>query len=387
MNKETRKKKLANKMQRYSSSIFNDGLSENLQKSISQVTNVSPEGIENRIEKFEFPDISEALLVANSGEFKEFISCYCNKSGKFLHNYSLERFADMLSIHGKEKTLSLLAQMATSNYSIEWLSTDSTTLNKLMLQDSTGYFVFAANHLFELLPPASHSNLNFSGVSTDYKNHYLRLQDKITARENLDNINQFNSKLILECNELIRRLIGLSKPNRSMLDGFFTHKNLIAATQSETALKIFIQDIKENITFLLMRHFKNIRTSIIKQQKDLYRITANDIEKIKAELDGLANFHHQPTIKKQSKRTAVLLDLKDFIIDEFGESELWDDLADFEPSKTEQKILNNFTLEGDFMGLKQSDKLPEEKPKEKLNFSQPKTEKSEIKSSGFKLSL
>jgi len=395
---------LADKLQRYDSATNLKGYSENLRKSIKNTTTVSEGGIESKINSLEYPDITEAMLIANEECFKPFIKNYCFKSGKFLHNYSLERFSDMLAIHGKEKTLSLLIQLATSNYSVEWMSTDSQTLNKLMIQDANGYFIFAANHLFlQAKPKSACANLSFEAVPQQYKELFLRLQDKQTARYNLECLQGEYLDLILEANELIRRLIGLAKPTKSMLTAFFTFDNLIDATKDKQSLIIFIEDIKENLTFLLQRHFKNVRSKIIQQQADLYKITANDIEKIMRELNGLKSFHNQPSIKNQPKRISVMLDLQEFVIDEFGESELWEDLSvfDMKPQKEEQILLNNFSLDGDFMGLKENEKAkeanageanakPTPKPKiDILNLTDKAKDKTNTvtKTGGFKLNL
>lgn len=403
-----RKRKLIARFQRYSSSGNASRLSEKLNKSIENTTTVSEIGLASRIEKLQYPDVNEAMLLANSPEFKPFISNFCNKSGKFLYNYSLERFSDMLSIHGKEKTKSLLIQLSTSNYSLEWLTTDSSTLNKLMLQDASGYLVYAANHLFELLPPktAKNKTIDFTGVPEQYQEFYLRLQDKIIAR---DNFEKLDLKLVLECSELIRRLIGLSAPTKVALQGFFEHTNLIDISKSSISLQIFIENIKKNLTFLLQKHFKSIESStrfqmVEQKNMELYGITANDIAKIKAKLGGLDCFHKQPSIRKQSKRVSILLDLKAFVINEMDmdiEGELWEDLDGFETPKKEQELLNNFSISGEFDSIK-LDRSINKKPVSSvetlsigslglLSGNKEKKEKNEEfeikKNSGFKLNL
>jgi len=403
-NRKSMKRKLCEKMQRYSMAHNMERLNPNLRKSIGKATTVSPEGIEAKIESLEFANLTESMLIANEDCFKPFIKTYCNKSGKYLNAYSLERFSDMLSIHGKEKTLSLLIQLSASNYSLEWMCTDYKTLNKLMIQDATGYFVYAASHFFELSPPKTQGkNLDFSLVPEEYKNKFLFLQDKIKSRNSLDVLKHQYLDLIIEANELMRRLLGLAKPTKSMLATFFTGTNLVDVCESKESLIIFIQDIKENIIFLLQRHFKNIRQKLIHKQNDLYKITSNDIDKIKRELMGLNQFHNQPSIKNQPKRVSIMLDLKEFIIDEFGDAELLDDLSVFDPPKEEMEILNNFSFDGAFDGLKVNKKKVEKQKeslpkKEKINLSllgKKKLEKSvnstesteTTKSTGFKLSF
>jgi len=409
MSKESKRKsmkrKLAEKLQRYSSATNFSELAPNLQKSLNNTLTVSPEGIEAKIDSLEFPNMTEAMLVANEDCFKPFIKNYCFKSGKYLNSYSLERFSDMLAIHGKEKTLSLLMQLSSSNYSLEWMSTDYKTLNKLMVQDSSGYFIYAASHFFDLsLPKTQGKNLSFESVPIEYKDKFLRLQDKIKARNNLSILQSEYLDLIIESNELMRRLLGLAKPTKAMFTTFFTAQNIVEATETKESLTIFINNIKENLTFLLQRHFKNIRQKLIYRQQDLYKITSNDIESIKRELAGLSAFHNQPSIKNQPKRVSIMLDLQEFIIDEFGDSELLDDLAVFDSPKEELELLNNFSLEGEFKGFKKKSIEQMQKPKEKIDLSllgkkKPKPitieslenpiieEKKEINTTGFKLKL
>lgn len=401
MSKESRKRnakfRLQRKMKRF---IEVDNLKEmptNLKKSIDNVVTVSDSGLRAKADKLEFSNITEAMLLANSPEFKPYISQYCNKSGKFLHNVSLERFGDMLNIHGKDKTLKLLTMLHSSNYSLEWIDTSPSVLNKLMIQDCSGFFIYAANHLFELFDPYSKTVQKFKGVPEAYKKSYLRLKDKIHARKDLDFLidqSEENRQLILQANELMRRLIGLARPTKTMMVTFFTFNSLLACTNDKKSLQIFIQDIKENLTFLLQRHFKKIKNSIFIENKNLYRITANDIEKIKNELEGLSSFHNQPSIKNQSKRTSIMMDLKGFIVEEFGEAELWED-EDFEYIEKD-KPLNHHKLDDAFMGLnlglKQHDNIEEEK-QQKLSSLKVEAEEIEkpiqapIKSTGFKLNI
>lgn len=372
-----------------------DEANSQLQKSISNVTQVSDSGLQSKIHSMPSPVDIEMLFTANEDNFKPFIGQYCNKSGKLIYKLSQNNFADLLRIHGRENAFKLLMQMSTENYSIEWLDTSPQTLNKLMVQDYSSYFIYAANHIFQNSDTHSKTDLSFLGMQADCKQKFERLQDKIKARDNLEIIGMLNTNLVIEANELLRRLIGLAKPTKAMLATFFTHTNLVNATQSEMSLRVFMCDIRENLTFLLRRHFNGIRSKTLASHRKLYTITASDIEAIKKELFGLSQFHNQPKIKNQSKRISIMLDLREFVFDEFGENTDDDLLNDFGfMDAEEQEAENVFKLDDSFMGLKvNTSNLQKADLAKQEAISSLKTKPvgqippSSLKPSGFKLNI
>jgi len=289
----------------------------NLNKSIDAVLHVDHAGIDKKVSGLKSGAELEILIKANDFDFKPLLKQYCNKTGREISTVSIDTITTLLKIHDESRVLSLLKQMSTENYCIEWLDTSPQILNKLMLIDPESYFIYAASNFFSLNNPACQSTTDNDTVDTNRK--WAFLQDKVETRRNLCVLSIMdlkNKNLVIEANELMRRLLGLAKPQKQFIDRFFRAQNLLETSNSLYALQNFISDLKENLLFLIKKHFRSIRTNIESQWKKMYTISANDIEALKKEYSGLSQFHNQPKIKRQNQRVSIMLDLKNFLCDQ-----------------------------------------------------------------------
>lgn len=367
--KGRRKSKKANKkrLARFINSDFIHTASDKL-------LNIPEKSLQNKLDSAESSENLQAILTSNQANFQKFTVRYCNKSGQKIAPISFETIRKLIAIHGKDGALRYLQATSLDSYAIEWLCTDSAALNKLMIHDMQGYFIYAASYIFhcgkETLLEQNISNkgnqlINFNrnkdknncsefrNLPAEYLENYVLLQDKVKARENLFNLK--NPILITEANELLRRFLGLARPELVANKIKFTCGSLSDVTHNEYLLKKFVSELKDAIRDIFLQHFKNVKNKEIKLQSLQYQISEADVAEIKNLLKGMSNFHKQPKIRGMSKKDSILFDLKDFAIGISQPDPLKDldltsnNLINFNNNfsrnnKTESKLLNNFKI-------------------------------------------
>lgn len=315
---------------------------ENFNKALTNLLEISQiaidRKIENTISKIDFTTI----ITANDKEFAPLLKQHCNKSGKELREFSLEHLQELVNLYGKEETLKMLRQDAVTQYAPLWIHTEPAHLNKLMAYDPAGYFVYSTGFIFHseivqksnisIMPPHSQAgkesteNQDIEDFLSDFPQQdkpedflltdlpescevrYFNLQDKIIARRNIELYHDVNK--ITECNELLRRFLGLAKPEKIANFIDFSFEYLYQITDSPENLQIFINDLKAGIKTLFQKHYKHLQ----KKNSYLYRtqITSTDIASIKAKYGGYSTFHKQPKIRHHTTKDSILYDLRAF---------------------------------------------------------------------------
>ena len=321
IDKTKRDKKLAmqKRMKRYNGdNLENLDLSkENLHISLVNVLHVSKESLQNKILKQSQKLLTSAkemeeldcILNFHLEDINQFNSLFCNKTGKLLSKipaYSLELIQ---KLHTPSRIFDVILRKSLENYSYEWLHTDPVSLDRLMIIDPEGFFIYATSHIFQ---HSTVDNLQHS-FSSKAQNHTHDsellfkasfLHDKIEARKQLQTLKNSNPEiefLLLEINELLRRLLGLAKPTDAFLTTFFKSSNLPTITKSVIALKTFKEQIQENLKFLMRKHFNKINIKTRNDIRKLNKVTSADLEAIKKELKGLTLFYKQRKVKSSTK--------------------------------------------------------------------------------------
>lgn len=331
-------------------------------KALDNLVKVNLTAIENKTEKLNSEIDLDLLLQAESKEFKPLMTQYCNKTGKELHSVKLDDLKTLLAVHGKERSLELMQLDACSKYSPLWLHSEPKTLNKLMYFDAQGFFIYAASHIFHsniikksnlsTKPPMSQAGKE----STEDKNlldfladfpeqdkpddffsneipahtsvRYFNLQDKIIGYRNLSLYHI--EKDIIECNELLRRFLGLANPEKVANLIKFSFSFLHEITEDENSLRQFKEELKTALKTLFETHFKKVKHKksegyAIRLQKE--RLHSGTVAEIKAKFGGLSNFHKQPNIKNQNAKESILFDLKEFWDKETEQDDLLKDFS------------------------------------------------------------
>lgn len=324
--------------------LFNKSIFET---ALEKLININTSAVENKIDRETNKIDLNLLLTANDKDFKPLMVQYCNKTGKELNHVDIENLKLLIAVHGKDEALELLRLDACAKYSPLWLHSEPKTLNKLMFFDPQGFFIYAASHIFHTdiikksnlttKPPMSQAgkestedkNLNdfladfpqqdkpddffTNDIPANVSVRYFNLQDKIIGYRNLE---LYHSDLaITECNELLRKFLGLANPEKIANIIKFTAGFLHEVTEDEQSLELFKQELKTAIKLLFTTHFKKIK----RKKSEGYAIRlknqnlhAGTIAEIKAQFGGLSNFHKQPAIRNQTQKESILFDLKSF---------------------------------------------------------------------------
>jgi len=231
-----------------------------------------------------------------------------------------------------------------------------------MYFDPQGFFVYAASHIFHAdivrktnlasKPPMSQAGkestedanlskflmdfpeqdkpeqFNFSEIPADVDIRYYNLQDKIISYRNLslyhDEIN------LTETNELLRRFLGLAKPENVANLVSFNFEYLHQITEDSSSLKQFNDELKTAIKLLFTSYYKRTKHKKaegykIKLQNE--KLHSGTIAEIKAKFGGFSNFHKQPSIRNQNQKESILYDLKSFWDNETENNDLLKDFA------------------------------------------------------------
>lgn len=379
---------------------------KDFQSALEKLCDINQKQIELKLEntlnnlKQNEPDL-DILLLANDNEFKPLIKQHCNKSGKELKEYSLEFLKELITIHGKEKTIQLLKLDACQQYAPLWIDTSPDSLHKLIAFDTAGYFIYAASHIFhcdivnksnqlhsapdsivqkkkKIIPKTilePNAVIGFDNLLTEFPEQdkpellsmveipadsdirFFNLQDKIVSRRNIEIY--FDDVMITECNELLRRFLGLAKPEKAAKIVKFSFEHLYQVTESEETLKQFIQELKTAIKTLFENHYRALKRKKVElhhiELNKHKEITASDIATIKAKFNGLTNFHQQPKIRNQNKKDSILYDLRGFWDENIEKSDILKQFNAGGPSKhfdsdgveldkNTKQALNRFTV-------------------------------------------
>jgi len=306
--------------------------------------------IEKKLEKATKAKELSALFTATDPDFQPLMKTYCSKSGSFLHSVGIKQLQKIVNILGRERALEVLRLNAVQHVSLEWLHTEPDTLNKLMINDCAGYFIYCSSMIFQtdytiastagttapnvsnksfdeldsllnMLPDFGTAEnveaMNFQALPMKDQTRYLNLQDKIEARENLELLG--DSVLITQANELMRKLLGLASASNIAKMGVFQAANLVEITDSQMSLVSFIAELQAAIKSVFIQFFKGMhytKAEFIIKRLRTRTITASNIAAIQAEFKGKSNLHKQPAIKsltnRQQEEAAILNDIMSF---------------------------------------------------------------------------
>jgi len=318
---------------------------------VQEICKTENKALENKLAKAAKAEELATLFTAHDVNFQPLMQSYCCKTGRYLHNVDLAQLQRVVNILGRERGLEVLRLNAVQNTSLEWLHTEPETLNKLMINDCTGYFVYCTSLMFQTeytiasnagtsAPNVSNKNfdeldsllnslpdfgtqagtteeLNFHALPVKDQTRYNNLMDKVSARENLELLN--DNVLVMQANELMRRLLGLASASNIAKMGIFQSVTLEGITDSRLALIGFIAELQATLKTVFIQFFRGMHYTKAEFVIDRLRtrtITAQNIAAIKAEFKGRSNFHKQPKIKnltdKQKQEAAILNDLMNF---------------------------------------------------------------------------
>ncbi len=317
---------------------------------VKEICKVETKAIEKKLQKAVKAEEIELLFTATDPDFAPLLKNYCNKTGRFLHSVDIQQLKKIVNVLGRERALEILRLQAVQHVSLEWLHTEPDTLNSLMINDCKGYFVYCAGSMFHTdytvisaagttAPNVSNKNLDeidsllnglpdfnitnpvgdmtFHCLPVKDKTRYLNLQDKLLARENLGLLD--NKVLVMQANELMRRLLGLASSANIAKMGVFQSVTLKEITESVFSLTAFIAELQAALKTVFIQFFKGMhytKAEFIIKRLQTRTITAANIAAIKAEFKGKSNFHKQPKIRnlsdRQKQEQAILHDLMNF---------------------------------------------------------------------------
>ena len=152
---------------------------------IDAVTHISDEAIQAKLQaRIETPYLQSIIDAIEFEQDDIELTYYCNKTGQPCGNMSMDEFAELIKIHGKEHAKTLMSMRATMQYSVKWIKTDPEALDKLSEIDPWGYFVYAASSMLLLVQtiPSANNQLYISiqnDIRDKYKMDVLQIKVKL----------------------------------------------------------------------------------------------------------------------------------------------------------------------------------------------------------------
>lgn len=131
-------------------------------------------------------------------EFDDFTQTYCLHTGKPLDRIPHNTITNLIEIHGKERTKTVLKAMQYT-YAPEWILTDDIGLSNLARKQPREYLIFALTHLL----PKQIDELS------EHKTPCYEFEAKNAAWNQLQNI---SDNLVIDCAEHVRRILSQNRP-------------------------------------------------------------------------------------------------------------------------------------------------------------------------------
>ncbi len=116
---------------------------------VKEICRTENKALENKLAKAIKAEELATLFTAHDVDFQPLMQSYCCKTGRHLHNVDLSQLQRVVNILGRERGLEVLRLNAVQNTSLEWLHTEPETLNKLMINDCSGYFIYCTSLIFQ----------------------------------------------------------------------------------------------------------------------------------------------------------------------------------------------------------------------------------------------
>lgn len=307
---------------------------------LQKILSISPIAIETIIERTnanrQLVEVLDCNELAQCGLLDE----YCNKSGNFVGTKSQTQVAQLLAVHGMEKTKFILAQHQTAIYSPLWLCTDPQALAQLSSHDPIGYFIYNAAQIFEPIAQIKSGITTAPGTTLDSQaeydripvedtaklqtpsrvfvsseRRYLTMLAKVTANKQLQT-GIIPEADIIRVNELLRRQFALVAPSGVYKTVNLTKFSLQSITANREQFAQFEKAIIGGITNVVCAI-----TARHKYQTTPDHVTYADILEVKRMFKGSTSHMLQKAIRSVHKSDEIMFDLRGFFVDELTASE------------------------------------------------------------------
>lgn len=259
---------------------------------IEKISIVASELINRRLNSQEL----QAAITTLKPEFAQWMPTICHKSGRELKaRYSIEEIGRLIAIHGEARALSIMQLTYTHNTAPEWMFTDFEGLLALSKADPQGYCIQALSLIME-----PYWKMQFKKSNLDLEQKCQIIQDKAQARLHLENI---QPELIIELNELMRRFLGMCKPNYAVQYLAMTCGNMQEITCNQYTIREIIESIKLAFKNIIINHARNYKRK---------KLNASLMADIKAELRGMSTYYNQLKLGAITNHEANVLDVRGF---------------------------------------------------------------------------
>ena len=267
-----------------------------------------------------------ALVACDQLANSQLLQLHCHKSGRPLHKLSLDDIHQTIAVHGETKAIEVLSIQYTNQTAPEWLFTDPESLTKLAKIDPLGYFIYSAGLIYSPIAVAksgsmttvhdvfdkttiNESDTKLNEVSANFQTKITSVRDRAISYQQLQSI---NPELIIELNELMRRMWGIVSPLELLrMHNFKTGKSLAYWTSGNAALQEFKQLLVDTLKLLAS---KKVNERINKT--DIRYVSFAELCELQQTNKGLAQFRLQLGDKsKTSVDPEIMLSLRDFVAD------------------------------------------------------------------------
>lgn len=267
-------------------------LEPNIQKAVDNTTTVKAGMIARRLNEAEL----HTAITINQDKFAKYMPTICHKSGKQLvDRYTLQNLTKLVTIHGEERALTIIMLTYTHSTCPEWYYTDPQGLTALSKADPIGYCVEA---LGLIMRPYWSTKFKHSNLSSEEKCQIIA--DKYQANCNLKSI---PIKTIIELNEIMRRFLGICKPEFAVEFLGMACSTMQTMTNSVEAIKQLQSSICSALKNIIINHAKQTKRN---------RMNAALMADIKAELHGMSTYYQQLKLGAVTSHEANVLDLRGF---------------------------------------------------------------------------
>lgn len=267
-------------------------LENKTQNAINKISTITNDIIQKRLNT---PDLQAAITTLKP-EFAQYMPTICHKSGRKLQDrYTLSDIGRLIHTHGEERALSIMQLTFTHNTAPEWLFTDYEGLVALSKTDPQGYCIQALSIIME-----PYWKIQFKKSNLDIEQKCQIIADKAKARQALE---QIQPELIIELNELMRRFLGICKPDYAVQFLAMTCGNMQSMLASLDSIQQVIASLK--------LAFKNIIVNHARQNKRK-KLNAALMADIKAAFHGMSNYYKQLKLGAVTDHEANVLDTRGF---------------------------------------------------------------------------
>lgn len=273
-----------------------DRSARQVQKTIEAISNVTDAQLEKRL-----LDIAklQAVLPVLSRECTFYNTAYCRVTGAPLGGkiYSDEMLQSMATIHGSARMIELLKQSALCQISPNVVYSDPESLHNLSIKAPLEYFMMCAGKLHVYACELQLHRIQEKWTSED---RLKILKDKITAYAKLQSLSDADLPIVIKCNELMRRFLGLHHPEEAK----------IKLMQMEASLAVVCSSVETLGEFY--RYLQSLLAHILRDFTTNRRISTGLVAQMKADKRGSTAFYTQRKLKALTKDEAAVEDLLGF---------------------------------------------------------------------------